>query len=329
MIVSAVSDRSRQFLIEETGTGVRADVYLAQHLDLSRSRIQKLCEDRSISLNGKSCKPSAKLKTDDLLDVRLPPPDQILQALPQPIDLNIVFEDEHLVVVDKPAGLVVHPGAGHPDSTLVNGLLHHCGRLAQAGSPQRPGIVHRIDKDTSGLVVVAKTDQAYYHLQQQFSGHSILREYRCWVFGAMDEESGEISSMIGRHPNDRKRFASRRSGGKHALTHWRILHAYGDEATALKIRLETGRTHQIRVHLSERNHPLIGDGVYGGKGRHKNVQDTKLRSILAKFPRQALHARLLGFHHPATDELIRFKARLPKDLMELETFLQSHFTHQG
>ena len=235
-----------------------------------------------------------------------------MNVLPEEIPLDIVYEDESLLVVNKPAGLVVHPGAGNWNHTLVNGLLAHCGSgLSGIGGVRRPGIVHRIDKDTSGLLVVAKTDVAHLALAKQFEAHSIQREYQAFVWGRLNNEEGRIEGNIGRSTTNRQKMALVRTGGKTAVTHYKRLAVFGSDLVShIKCVLETGRTHQIRVHLSSIHHPLVGDSVYGHAP--KNATD-----FLRFFPRQALHAGVLGFVHPVTQEQMLFEAPLPKDLSEL------------
>jgi len=300
--------------------GERLDKALSTASGLSRERIKALLDEGRISLDGAaasqaSLKPAAG--TTFAIDVPVAAP---AEAIAQDIPLNIVFEDEHLIVVDKPAGLVVHPAAGNLDGTLVNALLHHCrGQLSGIGGVVRPGIVHRIDKETSGLLVVAKTDAAHEGLAKQFADHSIHRAYLAIVAGVPKPTSGTVSGHIGRSDHDRKKMAvlhPLNKRGKHAVTHYRLLEALG-LASLVECRLETGRTHQVRVHMSSIGHPLLGDPVYG-----RNPQ--RLRSILTQlhFARQALHAAELGFTHPVTGAAQNFVSALPADmaglLVELE-----------
>jgi 23S rRNA pseudouridine1911/1915/1917 synthase len=239
--------------------------------------------------------------------------------------LDIVYEDAHLLVLDKPAGLVVHPAPGNLDRTLVNALLAHCGAsLAGIGGVKRPGIVHRLDKDTSGLMVVAKDELAQLRLCADFATHRINRAYHAVVWGVPRPREGEIANRIGRSPRNRKKMAVLREGGKPAVTHYRVLRAFKDVAALAECRLATGRTHQIRVHMSERGHPLIGDPVYGNPrslGRLRGLAG-ETRARLAAFPRQALHAVLLGFQHPSTGQNIEFSSKLPRDIEELVMLLE-------
>ncbi|WP_066518669.1 RluA family pseudouridine synthase [Sphingobium cloacae] len=299
--------------IGEAQAGMRLDRALADLLpDLSRERLKALILDGRITSGGRTSNPSAKVAAGQCFTVTLPPPVEA-EAAAQDIPLAIVHEDADLIVVDKPAGLVVHPAVGNLDGTLVNALLHHCrGRLSGIGGVARPGIVHRIDKDTSGLLVVAKTDKAHEGLARQFKDHSIERLYAAIVYGVPAPGNGKVDTWIGRSDVDRKKMAVHREGrGKHAVTHYRTVERLAG-AALVECRLETGRTHQVRVHMAHIGHPLIGDAVYG--------RDRKgFKSILETlgFKRQALHARTLGFIHPVTGESLRFESVLPADMQEL------------
>lgn len=293
--------------------GQRLDKALAEASGLSRQRIQALLGDGLIALNGKAAdQPSLKVVAGTTFAIAVPDPAPA-DAVAQDIPLTAVFEDDHLLVVDKPAGLVVHPAAGNPDGTLVNALLHHCrGKLSGIGGVARPGIVHRIDKDTSGLLVVAKTDAAHEGLSAQFADHSITRAYRAVVSGRPIPPAGTVTGAIARSNRDRKKMALVEDGrGKHAITHYRTLEPLGP-ASLIECRLETGRTHQVRVHMASIGHPLLGDGTYGRSS-------ASLRPILqrADFSRQALHAAELGFVHPVTGETVRFMSEIPADMQRL------------
>ena len=287
--------------------------------DLSRERVKALIlggQVRDGSGRGVA-DPALKVSTDAEYALDLPPPTPA-EAQPQPIALAIAYEDEHLIVIDKPAGMVVHPAAGNPDGTLVNALLHHCaGQLSGIGGVARPGIVHRIDKDTSGLLVAAKTDRAHEGLSRQFKAHSIERRYLALVNGRPVPPAGTIDQWIGRSDGDRKKMAVQRAGrGKHAVTHYRTVKAL-DRAALVECRLETGRTHQVRVHMAHVGHPLLGDPVYarGKAGAH--------RALLEElgFRRQALHAARLGFIHPVTSAALTFDSEMPHDMQELFSHL--------
>ncbi|MBR2268722.1 RluA family pseudouridine synthase [Sphingobium sp.] len=299
--------------IGEAQAGLRLDRALAELLpDLSRERIKALIVEGQIVSGGRSLNPSMKVAVGQDYSISLPAP-VALDAVAQDIPLDIVHEDADLIVVDKPAGLVVHPAAGNLDGTLVNALLHHCdGQLSGIGGVARPGIVHRIDKDTSGLLVVAKSDKAHEGLARQFKDHSIDRLYAAIVYGIPTPGSGTVDAWIGRSDADRKKMAVHREGrGKHAVTHYRVMERLRG-AAMVECRLETGRTHQVRVHMAHLGHPLIGDPVYG--------RDRKgFKSILETlgFKRQALHAKRLGFIHPVTEEPLAFDSPLPADMQEL------------
>ncbi len=307
--------------VDEEGAGQRLDAFLAATLPgLTRSAVQRLIESGMVLLGGAVPKPSLKLRPGDRLEVAIPPPEPA-SALPEDIPLEILYEDGDLVVVNKPAGMVVHPGAGNSEGTLVNALLGHCTDLSGIGGELRPGIVHRIDKDTSGILVVAKSDAAHQGLAKQFSEHTVKRIYLALVFGSLKSDSGRIEGVIGRHPVDRKKMSGTARHGKHAVTHWRVVGRY-PEACLIRLRLETGRTHQIRVHLSEAGHPLLGDPVYGGSGRLKNLKDAGLRSLVKGLGRQALHAKTLGFIHPVTGQYLEFDSELPPDMQSVLDYLE-------
>ncbi|MGH6785390.1 MAG: RluA family pseudouridine synthase [Novosphingobium sp.] len=293
--------------------GARLDKALAEASGLSRERIKALLGEGRVTLGGVAAV-QASLKPEEGAVFAISVPEAIpAAAQPQEIPLSIVFEDEHLVLVDKPAGLVVHPAAGNLDGTLVNALLHHCaGQLSGIGGVARPGIVHRIDKDTSGLLVVAKTDAAHEGLARQFADHSIERAYLAVVAGLPIPTAGTVTGAIARSATNRKKMALVADGrGKHAVTHYKTLENLGD-AALVECRLETGRTHQVRVHMASIGHPLLGDPAYGRT-------PAKLRPVLARlgFHRQALHAAVLGFVHPVSGEFHRFASQLPDDLREL------------
>jgi 23S rRNA pseudouridine1911/1915/1917 synthase len=230
------------------------------------------------------------------------------------MSLAVLYEDFHILVINKAPGLVVHPGAGHTEGTLVHGLLAHCPNLALQGAPLRPGIVHRLDKDTSGVLVVAKTERAYLNLVRQFQEREVRKEYLALVFGAALPIRGEIRTQLGRHPAERKKIAVTRSGtGREAITCWQVERVWGSEVSLLRVRIETGRTHQIRVHLSHLRHPVIGDPVYGGKRRLESLQDKEMRRVLKPVRRQLLHACTLALRHPETGSLHVFQAPLASD----------------
>jgi len=325
MTQSSDAERRLYATFEPAEAGERLDRALARRFgDLSRSRIKHLVEEGRLAVDGATITdPSWRVKPGQRCVLTVPPP-AVSRPEPQSIPLDIRYEDEHLVVLVKPAGLVVHPAPGNPDRTLVNALLAHCGAsLAGIGGVKRPGIVHRLDKDTSGLMVVAKTDLAHERLAADFAARRIERAYLALVWGVPTRRSGEIDAAIGRNPANRKTMAVVKRGGKRAVTHYRVLRSFGDVASLIECRLATGRTHQIRVHLAALGHPLIGDAVYGrSRGRKRRLPDA-LRSALETFPRQALHAAKLGFTHPASGEKLVFSDKIASDINELITFLEA------
>ena len=278
--------------------GSRLDAFLALNLEgKTRSAVQKLMDQGKVLVNGKTGRKNDKVKPGDSIQVEIPEPEP-LELLPQDIPLDIVYEDEHLLVVNKPKGMVVHPAPGNPDGTLVNALLYHCGEsLSGINGVIRPGIVHRIDKDTSGLLMVAKNDLAHQSLAAQIAAHTFTRMYNTVVYGNLKTDEGTISAPIARHPTDRKKMAVV-PGGREAVTHYRVLERLSG-FTLVECRLETGRTHQIRVHMAHIGHPVAGDPVYGPK------------KCITSLNGQCLHARLLGFVHPATGEYMEFDSGLP------------------
>lgn len=278
---------------------IRIDTFISSKIEeLSRSQIQKLIEEHRIFVNQKEVKSNYKTKSLDEITIRIPEPVK-LDLVPENIDIEIIYEDEDLAVVNKPQGMVVHPAAGNYSGTLVNALLARCSSLSSINGVIRPGIVHRIDKDTSGVLVVAKNDNAHRKLSEQIKNHTVKRAYTALVEGIIKEDNGTINKPIGRHPIERKKMAILSKNGREAITHFQVLERFKD-FTLIEARLETGRTHQIRVHMASIGHPLVGDPVYG----HKK-QRFKLRG-------QALHAKTLGFIHPRTEEYMEFSAPLPE-----------------
>ena len=280
--------------------GLRLDAFLAGQVEeLTRSAAQKLLEKGAVTIAGRPAKKNEKTTVGMTVIVELPDPEPI-DVIPQNIPLDVVYEDADVVVVNKPVGLVVHPAPGHPDGTLVNALLYHCGdSLSGINGQLRPGIVHRIDRDTSGLIIVAKNDKAHLALAEQLQDHSLTRVYEAVVHGNFREDEGTVDAPIGRHPIDRKKMAIDRKDGRRAVTHWSVLGRYNG-FTHIQCRLETGRTHQIRVHMASIGHPLAGDPVYGGNRRG-----------LPGLNGQCLHARKLRFLHPSTGELVEVECPLP------------------
>jgi 23S rRNA pseudouridine1911/1915/1917 synthase len=304
--------------VDSESEGQRLDVFLSDLLgSLSRSYLKKLIDEKHVLVDGRSVRAAYKVKAGAQVEVREPPPVDP-QPLPEPRPLTVLFEDSDVLVIDKPPGLVVHPAPGNPDGTLVNALLHHCRDLSGIGGVKRPGIVHRLDRDTSGVMVVTKNDSAHRSLARQFRGHQVQKVYIAFAGirpNARDlPASGSFKTLFGRHPVHRKRFSSKVERGKEAESLFRVLRRYrGDGWSAVKIRMEprTGRTHQIRVHLADADHPILGDKLYGG--RAARVFPKKILP-----DRQALHAARLTFVHPSTGESLSFEAPLPGDLAELE-----------
>ena len=289
--------------------GQRADQFLAAALpQLTRSAAQKLLEEGAVTLNGRPVKKNYKTAPGDELVVVLPDPAPV-DILPQDIPLDVVYEDEDVIAVNKPVGLVVHPAAGHPDGTLVNALLYHCGNsLSGINGALRPGIVHRIDRDTSGLIIAAKNDAAHLALAAQLQDHSLYREYEAVCVGNLKQDQGTVNAPIARHPTDRKKMAVNFLQGREAVTHWTVLERFSGY-THIQCRLETGRTHQIRVHMAHTGHPLLGDVVYGSKKPWPGLAG------------QCLHARRLSFVHPRTGERLTLECPLPSWFQEVLTKL--------
>lgn len=283
--------------------GERLDKFLASQLrDVSRSQVQQWIKDERVTVNGRPAKASYRLSVEDVVEVEVPEAVP-LEVVAEPLPLNVVYEDNDLLVVNKPRGMVVHPAPGHETGTLVNGLLYHCRDLSGINGVLRPGIVHRIDKDTSGLLVVAKHDRAHLSLARQLEEHTVEREYMAIVHGRLAVEAGTVDAPIGRDPNNRQRMAVVQKGGKRAVTHFVVQQRFSN-FTLLQLRLETGRTHQIRVHMKYIGHPVAGDPKYGPR-----------RTL--PIAGQALHAAVLGFDHPRTGERMRFETPLPEDMQQL------------
>jgi len=326
----------KEFVADADEAGTRLDQWLATRLapDLSRSRVQALIRDGAVIVNDRpATEAKRKVAGGDRIAVAVPEPEPA-EPQAEDIPLTILFEDDDLIVIDKPAGLVVHPGAGNWTGTLVNALIHHCGAsLSGIGGVRRPGIVHRLDKDTSGVLVVAKNDRAHRALSEAFADHGrtgdLERAYDALVWGAPARMAGTIDAPLGRSGTDRTQRAvvrADREDARHAVTHFTVLERFGERpdgarpamASLVECRLETGRTHQIRVHMAHIGHPLIGDRDYGRALFTKaNKLAEPLGDLVRRFPRQALHARLLAFRHPSTDEVMRFEAPHPRDLAEL------------
>ncbi|WP_026893927.1 RluA family pseudouridine synthase [Clostridiisalibacter paucivorans] len=297
-----------EMIVDEEAEG-RIDAYLAKELDeVSRSYIQRLIKKEYITVNGSNIKAKYKICEGDKIEIRLPKPKK-LEVLPEDIDIDIVYEDKDLAVVNKPRGMVVHPAPGNYSGTLVNALLYHLKSLSSINGIIRPGIVHRIDKDTTGLLMVAKNNFSHMGLSEQLKEHSINRRYWALVNGNIREDSGTINAPIGRHPVDRKKMAVVHRNSRDAITHFKVLKRFGDY-TLIEAKLETGRTHQIRVHMSYISHPVVGDPVYGRKNEKYNLKG------------QLLHAKIIGFIHPRNEEYMEFDSELPNDFMRILNILR-------
>lgn len=293
------------FGTEDEDIGCRIDVFLTENLEeVSRSGVQKLIEQGHVQLGGEAVKSNYRLRAKDVIDVVVPDA-KVVEILPEDIPLDILYEDIDVIVVNKPQGMVVHPAPGHTTGTLVNGLLFHCGdELSGINGEKRPGIVHRIDKDTSGLLMVAKNNVAHQSLAEQLAAHTITRKYNAIVFNGFSEDFGTVNKPIGRNPQDRKKMAITQKHSRHAVTHYQVLERL-NQFTLIEAQLETGRTHQIRVHMTFLGHPLLGDLVYGPKKQPFRTEG------------QVLHARVLGFCHPTTGEYMEFEAPLPESFQRV------------
>lgn len=291
--------------------GVRIDRFLTDNIpEITRSAVQKIIDEANVTVNGEVVSKNYKCRVGDNVDVTVPDA-KPLEAVGQNIPIDIVYEDEHLLVVNKPKGMVVHPANGNPDGTLVNALLYHCGdSLSGINGVIRPGIVHRIDKDTSGLLIVAKSDKAHIGLAQQIKDHSFSRAYEAVVYGNIKEDSGTVCQPIGRDTKDRKRMAVTMKNSKPATTHYEVIKRYGD-FTHVRCVLETGRTHQIRVHMAYLGHPVAGDAVYGP------------RKVITRLNGQCLHAKHIGFVHPVTNEYLEFESELPEYFTSFLNYLEN------
>jgi len=311
------------FDVSEDEAGERVDVALAALAGVSRAQIRRWIDQGRVRVNGERCRAARAVGLGDRVDAEPPEPAPPI-ARPEAIALSVLFEDEYLLVLDKPAGMVVHPAPGHASGTLVNALLHHCGTLAEVGGVLRPGIVHRLDRGTSGVMVVAKSSEAHAGLAAQFHDHSIERVYRAFVRAIPTASSGRVDKPIGRHPRDRKRMSIASRAGREAHTAWRLCARYpASGASELEVRPETGRTHQIRVHLASDGLPILGDPVYGRtRAAGRNAAEASLE-------RPALHAGVLGFTHPRTGKRLRFEALLPVDLARLEATLAAAESARG
>lgn len=312
-------EKSFSISVTSKDRGRRLDQFLAEtDLRLSRSQAKHLIEQKHILLNQRAVKPGARLKSGDVISGTLPGP-RSLSLIPEPIPLAVLYEDASIIVIDKPSGRVVHPAPGNPAGTLVNALLYHCKDLSGINGTVRPGIVHRLDKETSGVMVVAKDGEAYHQLTRQFKNRGVEKVYLAIAHGNMKGSEGLIDAPIGRHPDQRKKMSIRSKRGRASLTRWKVLERFGS-LTFLEIHPQTGRTHQIRVHLSAMGHPLLKDPLYGRKG---TIQDPMLKECLKRMNRQALHAHRLELNHPQTGERVQFVAPIPQDMKETLDCLRS------
>ncbi len=313
--------RQRTYVAGEEDNSLRLDLFLTRRdPSLSRSQIRRLIDGGHVRVGAHPAKASHRLRAGDTVFVEAPAATEC-DVIPQDIPLSVIYEDESILVVDKPAGMVVHPAAGHARDTLVNAILFHCRDLSGIGGVLRPGIVHRLDKDTSGLLVVAKSDRAHQALADQFKRRGIQKTYQALVHGNVTEDRGVVELPVGRHPVDRKKMSTRSRRGRDAVTHWRVCERFG-AATFLELDIETGRTHQIRVHLNALGHPVVGDSVYGGTKKIRTVENPGTRAALQAMKRQALHAARLRFAHPVRGDVMAFTSPLPADMAALREALR-------
>lgn len=312
----ANKDQNYKFVVGDIDNGKRLDVYCAEKAPgITRSYAKQLIDKELISLNGKSAKASHHVEAGNKVSITIPAPKDVV-AKPEEISLNVIYEDKDIIVVNKPADMVVHPAVGNFEGTLVNALLSHCKDLSGIGGELKPGIVHRLDKGTSGVIIAAKNDKAHLALSKQFKDRTTEKIYAALVFGIPKAESGKIDKPIGRSLKDRKKMSVHTKSGRIAYTEWKVLKRFDKYLTWLEVKLGTGRTHQIRVHLADLGHPLVGDATYG-KGGANRVPKGTLRDTVANFKRPALHAWKLGIDHPTTGERMKFEAPLPDDLKKL------------
>ncbi len=318
------------FSIPQEFIGERVDKVLRQlYPELSRAQWQRLVREGQVTLQGSPIRANYKVIGGESIQALLPPP-LPTDIIPEEIPIDIIYEDETMLAINKPAGIVMHPATGHESGTVANAIVYHFPDVLDVGGERRPGLVHRLDKETSGVLVAAKDDVAHRHLSAQFKAHSISRRYLALVYGLVPKEAGVVDRPIGRHPSDRKRMSGQARVGRRAVNRWKVLRRYDlDRLTLVELTLETGRTHQIRVHFSEMNHPLVGDPVYGGANRSGSLSDAWLRSRVRAMGRQFLHARLLGLVHPVSGEYMEFGSPLPQELQALLDHLDAKSAPQS
>ena len=302
------------YTVQPEEAGERIDTFLARKAERSRSQIQRLILKKNVLVNEKNINQDFKIRAADIITVTFTDEHEDI-LIPEALDLPILYKDRYVAVVDKPAGMVVYPAAGHRSGTLMNALSYYSDKLARVGLPLRPGVVHRLDKETSGVMIVAVDDTAYYNLVEQFRRRAITRRYAALIYGSMKGEKGEIKSKIGRSASDRKKMSTRSRSGKEAITRWKVLQKYHG-ATMVDVKLSTGRTHQIRVHFAAEGHPVLGDRTYG------RIKEIRAQRQSIHFPRQMLHAAVLGFTHPSTGKYMEFSSSLPADMQTVIKELQ-------
>ena len=317
-MANIITEKELRFEIDLGTKNIRIDLFLTNHIEnATRTKIQKLIKEGFVLVNGKTVKPNYKIMGGEIIDVRIPVTPRPDKIEAEDIPIEIVYEDEYLLIVNKPAGMVVHPALGHSTGTLVNALLNHTSKLSDGGNEGRPGIVHRIDKDTSGLLLIAKDEWTHSQLSKQFAAHTLKREYQAVVWGLFKVPKGEIVSNLVRSKKDRKLFTTSETDGKFAHTNYEVLEEF-EFASLLKLNLKTGRTHQIRVHLSSTGHPIFGDPNYGGRrivyGGDLAKLKARVNNLLEIMTRQALHAKTLGFYHPMLKKDLFFSSDLPEDM---------------
>lgn len=308
---------SEEIEVHISEAGERLDTFLARKTGITRSQIQALIKSGNVLVNAKDVTQKYRLKEQDLISFHIPDK-ETGGLIPEQIPIDILYKDKYIVIVNKPPGMVVYPAAGYNRGTLMNALAYHCDHLSAPGGPLRPGVVHRLDKDTSGVIVVALDNRAYYNLVDQFKQRTIKKKYIALIYGNLKDDAGEIVREIGRSVSDRKKMSTRTRRGKEAITQWKVLKRFGN-ATFIEVKLGTGRTHQIRVHFASIGHPVLGDRTYG-----KKTEVTVRGKEKILFPRQMLHAELLGFIHPVTGEYLEFSSPLPEDMAERIRKLHSY-----